>query len=1507
MGGAMLNQYKVTISNNKLYKEIDLPIDAATYSIGTTVDSDYRLRREFFFSEIKLEFVNDNGNWSIMCSEKIYISLDDARKMLNVRLNHGDGFDVKYQDSNNTVFRLEFGVDFDSKVRNYERKIDISNNETVLIGTNKSSNIIIKSEYLFNDSIELRKNGKDYDIIIRNLTYGLYVNGNKIDQNCTIKNGNFFAISDYSFYLKDGALWTEANSTCAVNGLSYKDYSQKNNYPLFNRNTRVRYKIDTEAIPLLVPPAEPKKPDQNIALTLLPALGMIGLTIVVRGFMSNVSNYSFIIFSVCSMTMGIITSIVTFFSNKKKYKKEIDERISQYNRYIDNKKVEIENYRDAELDLLNKIYYSIEEDINTVMNFSPKLFDKNKEDEDFLSIYLGEGTTKALKPIDFKKQETFKTNDTLAGVPDYISETYDLIDNAPIFIGIRDKNVVGIVGDNDDLYNYFKNVLVDLLTRHYYLDVKFVCLLEEDYRKYEWIKNLPHIINNDGFRNLVYDQDSRNLVFESIYKELTFRSSIQNCQEFEHIIIFVLKEWGIKNHPLSQFMQNASQLNVTFIYFENATEDLPMYCSEIVSLNKGSGLLQDTHNGTEEKRFDYKIVKDQTMYKICEILAPVYCDEISLESSLRKSISLFELMKIYAVEDIDLKSNWENAQIYNSMAAPLGVNSKNEVVYLDLHEKAHGPHGLVAGTTGSGKSEILQTFILTASSLFHPYELGFMIIDFKGGGMVNQFKDLPHLIGAITNIDGKEINRSLKSIKAELLKRQTLFAEAGVNQIDKYIKLFREGKVSIALPHLIIIVDEFAELKADQPEFMKELISAARIGRSLGVHLILATQKPSGQVNEQIWSNSKFKLCLKVQTIEDSNEVLKSPLAAEIKEPGRAYLQVGNNEMFELLQSGYSGAPENSDDINETTFGLYEVDFGGRRRLLYKKQAEKHAEGITQLEAVVKYINKYCKENGINSLPSICLPSLGNMIEVDESIDIKDMNHIPVGIYDDPDTQFQGACYLDFCNENTLVIGSAATGKTNLLQLIIRQLSSIFTPRNLNIYIMDFGSMYLKNFESLKHIGGVVTVSEEDRIKNLFKLITESIESRKNTFLELGISSYKSYIDAGYSDYPHILLMIDNFAVFKELYSESYEDDLIYMTREGLSYGISVIVTNPQTSGMGYKYLANFSKHISFHCNDSGEYSVIFDRCRMEPNDVSGRALCMLNKEIYEMQTFVAFEGEKEIDRSKSIKDFITRINATTSETAKLIPSVPEMIDYNYININYEISKDHFMYPIGLRYSDIDVEYLDLNKCNELCIVGNDTGKRKDVVFSLFNVFDYYSLTRNIRVQIIDNYTRELKILEDNVYVEKYTVDYSVIESVLEGIEAELENRFDIIKDSGIEGIKGKDIIILVINNTDVINFISSNKTINDLYSKIINQYKSLGCFVLFSCIDDSGVQYSAPELIKKMRDRRKAIITTTNPRDIKYYDLSLAMIRELKSLKRGEYFALNGNDIERIKLIEEV
>ena len=194
---------------------------------------------------------------------------------------------------------------------------------------------------------------------------------------------------------------------------------------------------------------------------------------------------------------------------------------------------------------------------------------------------------------------------------------------------------------------------------------------------------------------------------------------------------------------------------------------------------------------------------------------------------------------------------YESSDVTKSMGAPIGIIEGDKLQVLDLLDRENA-HGLVAGTTGSGKSEVMLSYLLSLALRFAPTEVSFMIIDFKGGGMANQLERLPHLAGVITNIDEGEINRSLLSIEAELLRRQRLFAAAEVNKIDNYIRAFKSGQVTDPLPHLIIVVDEFAELNVAHPELMAKLISIGQIGRSLGVHLILAIQKPAGQFNDHI-------------------------------------------------------------------------------------------------------------------------------------------------------------------------------------------------------------------------------------------------------------------------------------------------------------------------------------------------------------------------------------------------------------------------------------------------------------------------------------------------------------------------------------------------------------------------------------------------------------------------------------------------------------------------------
>lgn len=951
----------------------------------------------------------------------MYITVGDVRKLATKQLNHGDMLEVHYQESGNVVFTMEFLLDFDNGKLKYERVIDISDCLSFSVGVSNKCSIVLQSNYVKNDYIEFSRQNDQLFARVQNSTYGLYHNGKKASAYEKIGNGDFFSVSDYFFYYKDGQLWTEIREDIAVNGLDFVDYPVLSGYPKFNRNTRIRSVINDEKIEILDPPAKPQKPQNNLLSRLLPS----GVMIVAGIAMAFVSPFMLI-----SSAVGIVTAIIGVIQSKKDFKTNSEERIAKYNTYIENKKIEIEKCRNEEQSTLEEIYISPAVEQNNFATFSSDLFDRENRDEDFLCVRLGIGDVEAKREINYKKQEKLEIEDDLQLMPENLYNLYKNIHNAPIVCDLKSVNAVGVVGAPFCRFEILKNTVIDIAARQFYSDVKMVFVTENQNKdKIQWLRLLPHVYNDDlGIGNIVCDDESKSIIFEYLYKELSLREQSKNHDT--HIVIFFFDEYGFKSHPISKFVNNAKELGVTFVFFGDSRADIPLGCDSIIEIkdNQNAALI-NTHDKGETSYFSYPQMATEQAASIANFLAPVYTEEISLEGTLTKNISLFELLNIIAVDDIDLASRWNKSQVFKSMAAPLGV-SKSGIVELDLHDKAHGPHGLVAGTTGSGKSEILQTYILAMSTLFHPYEVAFVIIDFKGGGMVNQFKDLPHLLGAITNIDGKEINRSLKSIKAELQKRQRLFADADVNHIDKYIRKYKSGEVRIPLPHLIIIVDEFAELKAEQPEFMKELISAARIGRSLGVHLILATQKPSGQVNEQIWSNSRFKLCLKVQSQEDSNEVIKSPLAAEIKEPGRAYLQVGNNEIFELFQSAYSGAAEKMDDGNVKEFTIYSLTESGKRIPVYSQKKKKSGEGsATQLDAIVKYVNEYCHKINLEKLPDICLPALKSVIAYCNDA-VEDLT-VPVGIYDDPDNQLQDTFGLNIFSENTMIIGSAMTGKTN--------------------------------------------------------------------------------------------------------------------------------------------------------------------------------------------------------------------------------------------------------------------------------------------------------------------------------------------------------------------------------------------------------------------------------------------------------------------------------------------
>ena len=1082
----MENRYKIILSGNQIYKEAELPADMERVTVGTGIDCTVRLRRDLFFESIQIEFVKESGGWRATCSDNIYFTEGDIRKYMTRKVIHGDTLEVRYQESEGLVFRIDFQIDFDSGSHRCERMINLDRYQTISIGNNSAYEIALSGVYAKREFVRLTRGQGGWTLEVMNSEYGVYHNGKKTEQKEWIKDGDFFSVADYYFFLKGNALWAEIRSDLTVNGLGFGDYPERNGYPRFSRNTRLKTVICEDKIEILDPPSKPQKPKSNLFMKLFPSFGML----IAAGAMAFMGG-TMIIFSLISCTIAIITAVVGVMEGKKEFREKTANRIEVYQKYIASKRQEIEECRNREWTERNEIYIPAEQEIQQVETFSPDLFDRTPQDEDFLCVRLGSGPIESARQVNYKKQEKLEIEDDLSLLPEQTASFYKELQNAPVICDLKNVNAVGITGEEADRFELLKLIVTDVALRHFAADVKLFFVAEKEHAgRMHLFRFLPgaYCVQTDT-RGIVTDDESKTLIFEYLYKELTMRA--QEKRSYPHLLIFFYDEYGYKKHPISQFTEKGKDLGVTFLFFGQTRADIPVGCDYVVQLSGGyRGVLINAAEKSKTVPFVSSQISDTLAVRIVRTLAPVCTDEVSLEGELIKNISMFKMLNILSVEDLDLKARWSASKVTKSMAAPVGV-SKTGIVMLDLHDKAHGPHGLVAGTTGSGKSEILQTYILSMATLYHPYEAAFVIIDFKGGGMVNQFAQLPHLLGAITNIDGNAINRSLKSIKAELQKRQKYFAQADVNHIDKYIRKYKAGEVSEPLPHLIIIVDEFAELKAEQPEFMKELISAARIGRSLGVHLILATQKPAGQVNEQIWSNSRFKLCLKVQSKEDSNEVLKSPLAAEIKEPGRAYLQVGNNEIFELFQSAYSGVPEREDEGTGKAFTIYEVPDGGKKVPVYVKKKNKGQEGMNnQLEAIVSYVSEYFRSIQIPQLPDICLPPLRECIEFPpvskEAVQEQKKEvgfYAWIGVYDDPDHQNQDQYAVNLSAANMIIIGSAQTGKTTILQNVIRSLSEQYTPDEVAIYIIDFASMVLKNFETLNHVGGVVSSSEDEKLK----------------------------------------------------------------------------------------------------------------------------------------------------------------------------------------------------------------------------------------------------------------------------------------------------------------------------------------------------------------------------------------------------------------------------------------
>ncbi len=1516
------DQYKITVFGKNIYREYIVNTkEKNSVRITTLNEGDMRFERSNFFCDFDIQCVYSDGCWNITTDDNAYFIRDGILKSSKVSLRNGDSAQLKYADSGAELFRIEIFIDFDCIERKYDKVVDLSKIQEITIGGSDGCNIEIHDSLIRDDYITVRNEDGTIYAYDNNTRYGIYIDGVKAEKRAKLSDYSFLAFAGCMFFIKNNHMYMDILSNIKVNDVEVNSVAESKSsldYPKFNRSTRNGYIFSQDAIEVLPPGSKPNDGGGNLLLLIGPSLAMLMVMILVRGMM-NPTGSSFVIYSACTMGITILSSIAGYIAKKRKYKQDLEKRTENYLDYIREKENEIIEKRRTEYVLLRNKYRTSDKNYEAINNFDKDLFDRIVMDEDFLDVRVGSGVRPSSNPIKFKPRD-FSDEDELAGLPEKIAKKYETINDAPIIANLARDNVLGIIGISSKLYDIFKILLLDITVRQFYEDVNCVLILPPQMRKtFRWVRWMRHFENEQlGIRNIVCDSESESAIFEYLYSTLGEREETigrnKDTKPIPHFVVFVFDNKSIIKHPLFKYADRAAQLGFTFVFFVNHHEQLPLNCTQIIRLesNKDEGMIYDSSASNNVSYFTYKKLSDTLMQNAALRMSPIYTDKVSLEGELTKSLSLFELLDIYSLNDLNLSKNWAESDIEHTLRAPLGVKANNEVVYLDLHEDFHGPHGLVAGTTGSGKSEIMQTYILSVATLYHPYEISFVIIDFKGGGMVNQFKKLPHLNGSITNIDGREINRSLRSIKAELRKRQTLFAELNVNKISDYMRLYKRGVAKIPLPHLILIVDEFAELKMEQPEFMRELISAARIGRSLGVHLILATQKPTGVVDAQIWSNSKFKLCLKVQTREDSQEVLKTPLAAEIVEPGRAYLQVGNNEVFELLQSAYSGVKIPGGFERKNVVELNEVNFWGKRKLVYSNKEEIQDENAkTQLQGIVDYVYDYCENNNIKKLVSICLPPLPEEIY---SADLNDEDVggmcVTLGLYDDPDNQLQKPLTIDLQENNLYIIGSAQTGKTSMLQTIVGNLAIKYTPKQVNVYIIDCGNRALKSLEYSKIVGGTALANEEEKIINLFNMLKKEIMHRQNIFSANMVGTYKAYTEAGFDDLPQIFLIIDNVVAFRELYA-NMDSALLSIAREGIGAGINVIATGTQTNSISYKILTNFGARIALSCNDKSEYSNLFDRCRIEPKDVPGRALISVDKRILEFQTALCVAGDTERERNSELKKILEMRNEMYGVAkARRIPIVPErMLLSQTLADMPELYSEKYRIPVGMSFNFVDYIYIDLWNVGLVTIAGRAKSGRTNMAKLVLRTISETIFDNLTKAYIFDGARKSLSEYEDEGFVERYTTDCMDASWILEDVYSELCRRRDrtdgMSKDERDEWLEDCPLLLIVIEDIETLAFVSKDAELLSKFNAVTEELYEYKACIILSNIENAQPSVSGPSIIRKnVRDKRYAFMLD-DIANMKLFETSIQLQRRYpKQILLGEGYLYRNGEYDKIKMI---
>ena len=1179
-----------------------------------------------------------------------------------------------------------------------------------------------------------------------------------------------------------------------INSEDEENFSKYFSKRYFLRTPRIMEKTHQEEISIAPPSVGKKNRELPAAVVLATSFSMSTMTLITLSqTIMNLSDgkidmrsaiFSFAMSGAMLLTSVLIPILNRVFS-KRIQKLNRKDAIEGYKKYIRKKELNIENILNDNRKIINDIYPPEDRCLDIILNQSSRLWERQITDEDFLTLRIGIGDVAS----------NLKVSDTMDENIDGDQETFDLmkqciakakiLKNSPVLTSLTQNNIMGLICQKEELKNrYIQNLLLQLVTFQSYDELKIVMLLNDNSNgKWNFVKMLPHLWSNSREMRFFADT-SEEIGVIAQFLEDEFRKRNKQLQETSndhfnykdskpYYLIIADDYKSLENLPIiNDILKSEQNFGFSLLFIGNSILNLPNECKHFIDLNGEKGALLSSEDIINSRiNFEFNLSEIFSFEKISQILSNIlikYNDE--KEMMLPSNYTFLEMYNVGCIEQLHIFERWRENDTTVSLSAPVGIDGAGKIIALDIHEKFHGPHGLIAGSTGSGKSEFIVTYILSLAINYHPDDVTFVLIDYKGGGLAGAFKrpdiQLPHLVGTITNIDKSSLQRSLESIESELKARQIKFSmaciETGESTMDiyKYQKYYHNGILKEPISHLFIISDEFAELKQQEPEFMDELISIARIGRSLGVHLILATQKPAGVVNDQIRSNTKFGVCLKVQTPSDSKDIIGISDASKLTSAGQFYLKVGNDDYLVLGQSAWSGALYYPSNEVRKEFDNSIEFISSTGRILKKvddiKKTVTESKG-EQLANIVKYICELAKMKNISEKP-LWLPPIPENIylkDIRNKYKVKNNSGIiaPVlGEYDNPSKQLQNVYKIDLTyGGNVIIYGNAVSGKEELLNTMIYDIITQYSSDEVWMYILDFGGETMKIFKQAAHVGDVVFSSEKEKITRLFVMLQKEVKDRKEILSKYN-GDYNLYLKHNKEPIPLYTIIINNYESFVEIFHDAYNDIFEYLLREGLKYRIVFIFSTSTTSTIRYRMLQNFKQKITLQMNKEDDYRTIFERLGNKvPSNIFGRGIINPeDKEYYEFQTAKICKPE---DWNSQITSAIEKINKIEKVQAKEIEVVPDIVTIKDL---LPAIKDISSIPVGISYKTISPFVFDLTKYLMYPIITNSLDEFNlflanfielisSIPDTMLTVLDSNQIVRNIKQDLKADYIEVFK------------------------------------------------------------------------------------------------------------------------------------------------------------------